>query len=204
MSTLSEMVAGIAHEINNPLAVIMGATTTLRKALHRDSIPKDIVEKQMDSIESMARRISNIVESMHKVSQSSPGDVSNDSFKEFVWAEVIKEIELLALVRLSKHKIPFEIIMDKGLDSMSVQSQGVQLSQVIVNLINNAADAVQETDGAWIKLFIELNQMDNCYYVRVKDSGTGIDENVLEKIFQLKLHQSVKRQGLCSRKIHRC
>lgn len=179
LSSLGEMAGGIAHEINNPLAVILGATIILRKLVTREPIVKENIVKQVENIETMGQRISSIVKSMRKVSRNS----SKDAFKTLTWSKLIDEVRPLADIRLSKGKVPLEISLQEGIESMEIQSQGVQLSQVLINLINNAADAVAEMSNAWVKLSIELNDEDRFFYARVMDSGHGISNEALDKIF---------------------
>jgi two-component system, NtrC family, sensor histidine kinase HydH len=177
LSGLGELASGIAHEINNPLAVINGTTTYLRRQLSKGAMePKKVIELLSD-IETTVGRISTIIGSLRRVSTSdsvlrhSSSDVN----------DTICDVLRICAHRLKKSEIPINVIEDRLCTPSWPQIKREELSQVLLNLILNAIDAVEAKDNKWIR--IELRDTTSELEIRVLNSGPAIPAFIQSKMF---------------------
>jgi len=170
LASLGEMSAGIAHEVNNPLAIIAGSAELLTKF-------KDNPEKfnaKLDSIFKSCQRISKILNGLKKFSRSAERTV----LKSFNLSQIIDEVIILTEMKASRSltkvtkECPPEILIN--CDDLSME-------QVLINLINNAIDATKNNEERWVK--ITVHEQENQIYLRVIDSGPTIPQDLEEKIF---------------------
>ena len=171
-SALGTMAAGIAHEINNPLAIIEGNVQLMMIEIKRKSY-KDL-EKRLESIKTTVTRIAKIVVGIKSYSR----DSSNDPYTPHPIEQIINESVTLCEERFMALSIKLVVEAD-GYNEISCRPS--ELSQVLLNLLNNAADEIEGSDAPWIKVKISANSQ----WVRltVSDSGKGIPEDVAAKIF---------------------
>jgi PAS domain S-box-containing protein len=170
MASLGELSAGIAHEINNPLAIIEGATYLLSRYVDQ---PEQFNLK-IETIKKSTNRIMRIVKSLQRFSRTNP----KRDFALFSLNKIIQEAIILTEVRAKRFSI--KIIMEP-LTSAEIMGDEVEIEQVIVNLINNAIDAVKHSSEKWIKLVTYMQ--DEQLVLTVSDSGSGIDEAITQKLF---------------------
>ncbi len=171
LASLGEMSAGIAHEINNPLAIISGAAGLLEKFVDN---PEKLASK-VESIKKSCVRIARIVEGLRKFSRS--GDKAD--LRNYEISKVVQEGCLLTEAKSKRHSTP--VVLDLRSHSL-VLCDEVEIEQVLINLINNAIDAVKGLPEKWVK--VSLFDEGDSVVLRVTDSGSGIAENVREKLFE--------------------
>lgn len=168
-TALGEMAGSIAHEINNPLAIIMGKSQLL---LRKET--SEPTKKSLEVIIKTTQKIAEIIQSLRVLSR----DASNDPF-EFVQARVIiKDAMGLSMERLKKNQIEFEV--SKEFDEYDLSCRRVQVAQVLINLINNAVDAISDKPNAKIKL--EMKEKEGSLILSVIDSGPGFAPEIRDKI----------------------
>jgi signal transduction histidine kinase len=170
LASLGEMSAGIAHEINNPLAIISGAVGLLSKFLDN---PEKLSSK-VETIKKSCDRIARIVKGLQKFSRS--GDAA--SRQPHVLSKIVNEATYLTEIKSKLHSTP--VTTDCKTDAY-VFCNEVEIEQVLVNLISNAIDAVKTRPDKWVK--VALYDDDNSVVLRVTDAGPGIPENVRAKLF---------------------
>lgn len=164
---LGEMAAGIAHEINNPLQVLGLQLTVLK-----DKIPKeehDYVSKMNASVQKMGR----MVQGLKDLSRNT----SIDSKEDFLFSNIIEDVLVVFADRIKENGVTLSIIGDPLL---KVHGHSIQISQVIINLLNNSLDAVKNLGEKWIR--IELSVKNSFLQVSVIDSGKGIPNETRAKI----------------------
>lgn len=176
LSAIGEMAAGIAHEINNPLAIINGLLSSVERRLHGsnpiDEIPK-ILENTAKA-RNQVIRMSKIINGLREFSRS--GD--NQFFEQMSLKKILDSVEDLCSEKLKSLNIQIEIQAEE----IEFQCNPIQIEQVLINLINNSADAISNLDQKWIK--IEAIKCGNFIEISVNDSGPGISEEVAQKIMQ--------------------
>lgn len=173
MATLGEMASGVAHEINNPLAVISGRVALMKKRFGGESEAEKKSLIDLDKIETQVGRITKIVNGLRTFARSSAKDpkVPNSMKK------IVEDSVELVVERYLKSEVLLEVV---PFEDVEVSCRQIEISQVLVNLLNNAFDAVSSLEVKWIKLSIETDQTK--LQIRVTDSGEGIPPEVVEKI----------------------
>ena len=171
LASLGEMSAGIAHEINNPLAIISGSIGLLSK-FYDD--PEKLASK-VDIIKKSCDRIARIVGGLKKYSRS--GDQANKQY-----CELSKIIEDTLILTEMKSKRESTNVMVDCKSRSSVLCVEVEIEQILVNLVGNAIDAVKDQMEKWVK--VALFDDAESVVLQVTDSGPGIPEHVRGKIFE--------------------
>lgn len=177
LSSLGEMASGIAHEINNPLAIIMNTISYLKKQLEKGSLTNEKILDCVGDIDATVDRISKIVRGLRNVSRDSAEEKSEDTLLEEIFSDVFS----VCRERFKNHDVNLEIVDPQGVQYQSINCYRVQLSQVLMNLIGNAFDAVEMLDEKWVKL--EVKRDENSLTLSVIDSGPGVAADKLDKIF---------------------
>ena len=177
LASLGTLAAGIAHEINNPLAIIGESVGWLKMLLKKKEMA-DMPKKE--SFDMALEKIEKSVERAKKITHQLLGFVRKSDF-------VIKEVNLKELMnevtqfieREAKNK-EIEIVRECKTNQNTVWSDPYQLRQVLINLVTNA---IQATDrGGRVTIGIEGGEDE--VIVIVKDTGQGIPGENLERIFE--------------------
>ena len=170
LASLGQLSAGVAHEINNPLAIIKGSVTLIPKFLNNP----DKLNSKIDSIVKSCERISNITKSLQKFSRSSSGR----NFKQRSLAKIL--IEALSLTKLQTNRLNVRI--DKNITTdAEINCNDLEIEQVVINLINNAIFEIKNRDEKWIK--VDLQEESDQLILSITDSGPGIPADLKEKLF---------------------
>jgi C4-dicarboxylate-specific signal transduction histidine kinase len=189
MATVGTLAAGVAHEINNPATFVAGNIKVLEQCIsimeehlpdagddedERLSLARRELPKIFTSMRKGISRIENIVSALLAYSRKSRGDVHSAVDME----ECIEDA-----LQLCHNKVKYNINVErKKLEApVFVQGNEQQLVQVLVNLIVNAADAMKTKKNA--TLTIETLSRPSTVTVSVSDSGSGIQEDMLDKIY---------------------
>jgi PAS domain S-box-containing protein len=172
MASLGEMASGIAHEINNPLTIILGRITLLKKRIEKNEKP-EVLNNEVNLIEKTVYRISNIVNGLRRLSR----DNTKDPIEEFSIKKLIDESQELFAQKLKNKEIEFTHSCSQD---CTIKAKSLQLSQVVVNLINNSIDAIEGLEQKWIKIIVE--QKSEYCLIQVVDSGAGIPKDIASKL----------------------
>lgn len=171
MAAIGQVTAGIAHEINNPLAVIIGKTQLLKKRWQK--LNQEQVEDELKKIELTCFRISKIIKGLRSLSR----DGENDQFSETEVSTIYSDVHTILEEKLQQNGIQVETHFPEGL---GLECRSVQIGQVLLNLLTNAMDAIKDKNEKWIR--VEAVDLGNFIEVSVIDSGSGIPEDVAQKI----------------------
>ena len=174
MSALGELSAGIAHEINNPLAVIMALSGKVSRRLKKENpnLPEAVVDLQ--KIEIMTDRIAKTIRGLRTFARDGQGD----PFEEYSVNAILDDALELSAERLKNHGIELRVKKLEG--DARLTCRATQLSQILVNLINNSRDAIEYLETKWVELGVEMNEAEVVF--SVTDSGGGLPPGVAEKI----------------------
>jgi C4-dicarboxylate-specific signal transduction histidine kinase len=180
-SALGEMASGIAHEINNPLAIIATSTAVINQMISQEKLDKDFVHNIMDDINDTVKRISKIIQGLRNISR----DPNKDEFELVYLPELIDDVIALCGEKFKGKGIDLQVSDLEEFKSLPLELLKIQVSQVILNLLNNAFDAVQEPNVAqkWIHLNIQYIKEEDNILITVTDSGNGIPPEIADKIF---------------------
>jgi signal transduction histidine kinase len=173
LAAVGEMSAGIAHEINNPMTVII----TMAKQMEKNIDQPEKLTNFLGKIIRNSERIIKIVNSLRRLSRSERQDEMSPVNVE----EVIQGTLDLCIGRIHSDKINLELKLHKDL---YVLGNEIQLSQVILNLINNAIDVIEEQmneEGNEIRIIMSVEN--NNLHLDVVNSGPLISDDVKAKLF---------------------
>lgn len=177
LASLGEMAASIAHEINNPLAIIQGSAEQMIRGYEKENLTKERGEQSVRKIVETTERISKIVRSLKILSR----DGDKDPFKDFFLKEIIDDC--LEVIRQNLYEKQVKLTTTDIPADLKIHGQQVQIAQVIMNLLSNAYHAIESVNGKkWIK--IELIKHDHYIELHISDSGPGIPEIIREKIME--------------------
>lgn len=170
LASLGEMSAGIAHEINNPLTIISGTVSILQS---REQTAEQ-VEKKIESIKKSADRIARIVGSLKKFSRFS----DEQDYSPHKLSTIVEESLILTSIKAKQNDI--EVTSELSSEAMVLCNE-IEIEQVLINLINNSADAIKDLEERWIK--IELVEEKNSISLKITDSGNGISPENASHMF---------------------
>jgi len=173
MSSLGEMAGGIAHEINNPLTIINSKAVLLRKHLDNGNPDFEKIKNDLVKIEDTSNRIAKIIRGLNSFSRNTEGDPMED----FSIGQIIEDTLELCGERFKYHSIALTV--DIQTDPL-IHCRPLQITQVIMNLLCNAYDAVYERQERWVK--VQVTEDDTKVTISVTDSGKGISNEVVEKM----------------------
>lgn len=174
LAAVGEISAGIAHEINNPLIVIMGKTSLLQsKASDSENVKKISLD-----IENASDRIRKIIKGLHHLAQKSRGG----EHQTHNLISIINYTFDFCSEALKTNFIDLKLESEKG--DILISCDEVKISQVLLNIINNARDAIVESEvkDKWIR--IEVKPYDSSVEVYVYDSGPGVKVEDREKVLK--------------------
>ena len=177
VSALGELAASLAHEITQPIAA---ARNNARAALNfLDKQPPDLgeVREALGCVVGDADRAGIIIDRIRDHIKKAP-----PRKHRFDLNEAINEVIVLARSAITENGISVQIRLTEGL--APVEGDRVQLQQVILNLILNATEAMSAVDEGARELLISTEQSrTNDVLVAVRDSGSGIDPENIEHVF---------------------
>ncbi|RSD26696.1 ATP-binding protein [Mesobacillus subterraneus] len=174
LSALGIMASSFAHEVNNPLATINVYAEDMIDRIQAgdEDLDEDEMEFYLRKIKENTERCKRITGNLLNFSRKS--DWTDDQIKV---NEVIENSISLVEHQLKKRRIQLELQVDAGLPA--VTGDGLKLMQVIVNLINNAVDAL-ENEGS---LIVSAVNNDGAVSIKVADNGHGIPAEAMDKLF---------------------
>jgi signal transduction histidine kinase/CheY-like chemotaxis protein len=172
MASLGRMIAGTAHELNNPLAIVLGNAQLLRD----ESGLGDEGRQMVESIASAGERARDIVHTFLTLSRP------RESGKEIVdLVSVIQSVEHLKDAELRSYGIGLHMDLPPSLPLMG---RYTVLQEIFLNLIDNARDAIREAkrQPGSIRISGRMNG-DRIIHVEIQDNGTGIRKDDLDRVF---------------------
>lgn len=175
MSALGEMSAGVAHEINNPVMIILGKVARIRKDINLGNVDALEIKKELAKIEKAAERVALIVKGLGTFSRES----SNDQMVKVNISHVVNEALNLFQEQFRINNIQFDVDVESDL---MVECRPAQISQVLINLLANASDAIKDLPDKWIKVILERES--SFVKITVSDSGEGITGVTANKIME--------------------
>ena len=179
MVSMGELAGGLAHEINNPLGIIVARTQILKEKLNAITALQDSEKRacsdNLSKIAGTAEHITKIVRGLKDFSrtgdQDPPTTVDVKGLIDF-------SLELFS-DRIEQNGISISVNCPEG---TVITCREVQISQVLVNLLSNSIDAVEKIPLKWIK--IDVSREKGTVMISVTDSGPGIKPQYLEKLMQ--------------------
>ncbi|HEX4870446.1 MAG TPA: ATP-binding protein [Moraxellaceae bacterium] len=202
LKSLGELAAGMAHEINNPLAAILQSLQNVQRRLNPDQpgnqaaaraldldlrLMQDYLEARdinrfLSGMESAGHRAAEIVRHMLEFSRSSSRQLEPTSLNAIAHASV----EFMRnAIELSMPALHARLVIEEDFDIAmpAVPASGVELQQVLVNLLKNAAQAIQEAHREQPRIQISTRLVPPFAEIRVEDNGVGMNLSTSRQIF---------------------
>ncbi len=175
LTALGELIAGIAHEINNPTAVILGNMELLKYELGDNAA---VVEEEIELVLQQVGRITTIIRSLLQYSR--PGEFNAPITSQPV-TQIVEEMLLLARHSIEQQ----EVTLIKDFTATGdVEVNRPQLLQVLINLMVNAAHAIENKGRIWLRTYDWLEDGKTIgVKIEVEDEGVGINKEDLSRIF---------------------
>ncbi len=176
VASLGEMAAAIAHEINQPLAAIsMNAATSLRY-LHREQVDVEEAKSAVSRIARDVARATDVVKRLRDLFTKPGGTKAPVNMNEAIH-------EVVALTRSQVQRNGAAIRTDLCDEIPSVMGDRVQLQQVIVNLVVNAAEAMKDVQDRPREILVRTLRESDGVRIEVRDAGIGVAPEQRESIF---------------------
>ena len=175
LSALGELLAGIAHELNNPLSVLVGQALLLRETAEDPT-----VKLRAERIGNAADRCARIVKTFLAMARQEPAKARDINLRDIVDAA----LEFTGYA-LRGANIKVHVRMARELPA--IHADAAQLQQVLVNLIVNAQHALDERDRddkRELKIITSYRERDQEVVLKIKDNGPGMPEHVRRRIFE--------------------
>jgi signal transduction histidine kinase len=174
MGALGRMAGGIAHEINNPLAIIQGNASLLKKLGREGEASRQEVEEIAETIEQTSVRISKIMKSMRTLARNTREDPMERCSLPAILADTFALCE--DRFREGEVRLDFPHLTSGPI----LFCRPAEICQVLVNLLNNAFDAVEKEPERWVR--VDVTERENRLVIGVTDSGPGIPGDLKDRI----------------------
>jgi PAS domain S-box-containing protein len=178
LSALGMMAGGIAHEINNPLGIIHALASDLIDVVRDEgTAPPDMVMRNCGRIRETSDRIARIIKSLRQISREG----SSDKLQSAPIGRILEETLEVCRARFKANGV--KLLLPEHIPELSVRCREVQIAQVLLNLLQNAFDAVvEEKDQRWVRL--DVTSRDDSLVLSVTDSGPGVPPEMRPRIME--------------------
>jgi PAS domain S-box-containing protein len=176
VTTLGELTASIAHEVNQPLAGIVTHGEAGLRWLDREVPRVEEARQAMERIIRDAERAAGVVRRIRALSKKAAPEMTRLDVND-----VINDAMLLVRREMLSQRVPLRLELASGLPA--VQGDRVQLQQVIINLVLNGIEAMADTADTRRRLVVRSQLQDGQALVAVQDAGTGIDPENANRLF---------------------
>jgi len=177
LASLGTLAAGVAHEINNPLAIIGEAVGWMKSILMRkelENMPlKENLQMALDKIDKSKERAKRITHQLLGFARK-----TDSMFKEVDLGELVDEV--VVLVEREAFNKEVEIIKEYDMQFSTIWTDPSQLRQVLINVVTNAIQASRPRE----RITITMDVLSDGIVIAVKDIGEGIPGENLERIFE--------------------
>lgn len=176
LASIGELAAGVGHEINNPLTIIIANLSSIRKEIDQDisEVNKASIQNYLQSLNECCRRIGEIVNGLRQHSRAVDDELENIDLHH----RINNCVTLVRSIFLSQG---VTINIDFRADHFCCLGNSGNFQQVIMNLLTNAKDALDGRENAEIK--ISSRNDGEVIIISVEDNGSGIPQSIQGKIF---------------------
>lgn len=188
LASLGIMAGGIAHEINNPLAVIAGCVEQLEASGPDTPENDELARRLLALIRDNTYRIQKTIQGLRSLSR----DASGDPFVEHPLAGIFENTVELCQQRFRVNGVRLEVCSPDP--ALTIECRPAQVAQILINLLNNAFDAVRNSPEKWVKLTAVASE--GQVEIAVEDSGPGFPPEVADRLFVPFFTTKSEKEGL--------
>ncbi len=177
IATLGELTASLAHEINQPLTAIVANAQAARRMLGSAPMEPAPVQEALTDIAEDADRASQVIQRLRALFRKEHEN------RVAVDANALID-DMIALLRGDIEQRRIAVRFARGEALPAILGDAVQLQQVVLNLVVNACEAIDATEVGPRTILIETTGVDGNLAIAVRDTGIGVKESELERIFE--------------------
>lgn len=180
-----EIASSVSHELNNFLGMILGGVEISQLSLGKGNTEKALstLERLKDHVEKMERFTSALTDSTRLRTQKASANLNRIIAEVLSFVSAQERFKGVAIITNLDPRLPeFEVDCD-------------QLAQLVLNLVNNAADAIRETDTDVGQVAVTTEVRGEQVILRITDNGCGIDPKIREKLFKRRVTTKEKGHG---------
>ena len=181
------LVASLAHELNQPLCAIRLNAQLVERKLNASDTDVDGARRFLDSVINDNRRAANIISRLRAMFEHQDHGESKLDVHSLLR-------DTVALVQMRAHEEAVSIITELSDQTATLQGDQAQLQQVILNLLNNAMDALAEVEREQKFIYLKTAVANGQLTLHVNDNGCGIPEHLHNSVFEL--FKTSKAQGM--------
>jgi signal transduction histidine kinase len=175
MAAMGEMLGNIAHQWRQPLSVISISSTGAKLQKEMNCLSDEQLNSALTVINASAQYLSQTIEDFRSFFNP-----NNNKEKKFNISDAIsKTLQLVSSQFIAKEIQVIQNIEDYEL--ISIQNEMVQ---VLINILNNARDVLLIKENQKKLIFIDTYKKDNISYIKILDNGGGIEESIINRIFE--------------------
>jgi len=176
LASLGEMASGIAHEINNPLTVIASQAEDLIDSVKASAVSREQIIETLGDMNAMVFRIAKIVRALKTYSR----DASNDPHSESSVETIVEDTSRLCSEKFKHADIDLRI--DTISPDLWIECRPAEISNILLNLLTNAKDAIESWSEKWIHL--STKDLGDHVEIAVTNSGPKITVEVRARMFE--------------------
>ena len=188
MAAMGEMISNIAHQWRQPLSLISMSASGIKLKYEHDMFTEQNFIESMDKITSTTKHLSDTIDDFRNFFKDSKEKVN------FKISEVFESCVNMITLDLNNNRIDL-IYSSANQADIEVYSYKRELMQSLLNILNNSIDVLKKQNSDKKLIFIDFFQKDEKIIITVKDSGGGIDETIIDKIFEPYFTTKHKSQG---------
>jgi C4-dicarboxylate-specific signal transduction histidine kinase len=177
VATLNELSGSLAHELNQPLAIILSNAQAAQQLLHRNPPALEELDDILADIVDEDRRAGEVIQRLRGMLKR-----GESAFRPESMTTIVEDVLTLIRSDLINRGVAVETTFSPGLPSVMVDR--VQIQQVLINLISNAGDSMASNERYLRRLGISTSELNGQVLVRVSDEGCGLPSGDTERIFQ--------------------
>ena len=172
--TIGELAGGICHQINNPLAIIVGRSMILRSQLNKQVPDNGAFMKELDVIDQTSQRVSGILKALRTYSRE-----MGEEFSEANLVEIIDDAITLMKGKLNTSGV--ELVFERKPEILLKMNKN-QIGQVVLDLLSNSIDSMENSSDK--KIVLKLEEREDSVVITFEDTGEGVPEEIRRKIFE--------------------
>ncbi len=175
MNALGQMAAEVSHEILTPLTFIVCKVYLLRRMIDAQNPEFGAMKEAIAEVETTSMRIRKIIDGLRSFSHADP----EEPFEKESIVQIIQDTLVFCKQRFDRGTVSLNL--DLRIHEPRIECRPSQIAEVLLNLLNNAYDAIENQPQRWIR--VEASEWAKGVEIRVTDSGPGIPSEIRSKIF---------------------